>query len=256
MPNFQEYSKYYDLLYKDKKYKEESDYVIKKIKSFSANAQTILELGSGSGSHAHFFCDNSYQVTGIERSPEMVEQSLQKKINNFTPVVGDIVTTKLSNKFDVVISLFHVISYLNENQSLIDCFKNVHDHLNSEGVFIFDVWYSPAVYSQKPETRIKRLENSAIDVIRIAESEMISSKNVVNVNFEVIIKDKKTNQVQVLKELHPMRHFSIPEIEMLAKMTNFELIHSEEFLTEKKPSENTWGVCFILKKKDSISTPL
>ena len=45
-----------------------------------------------------------------------------------------------------------------------------------------------------------------------------------------------------------MRHFSIPEIALLAKTTHFELVHSEAFLTEENPSENTWGVCFILKK--------
>ena len=77
---------------------------------------------------------------------------------------------------------------------------------------------------------------------------MITSQNVVNVNFEVIIKNKKNLQSQTLNELHPMRHFSIPEIALLAKIANFELVHSEEFLTEKNPSENTWGVCFILKK--------
>ena len=248
MSNFKDYSTYYDLLYKDKDYKGESEYVIKKIKSFSAQAKSILELGSGSGSHAKYFCENGFDVTGIERSEEMVAQSLQKNIRGFNPTIGDIVTTSLPKKFDVVLSLFHVISYLTDNQSLIQCFENAHRHLNSDGIFIFDVWYSPAVYFQKPETRIKRLENSEIEIIRIAESVMITSQNVVNVNFEVIIKNKKNLQSQTLNELHPMRHFSIPEIALLAKIANFELVHSEEFLTEKNPSENTWGVCFVLKK--------
>lgn len=248
MSNFKDYSIYYDLLYKDKKYKAESDYVVKKIKSFSPDAKSILELGSGSGAHAKYFCENGFEVTGIERSQEMVAQSLQKNIAGFNPIVGDIVTTALPEKFDVVLSLFHVISYLTDNQSLIQCFENAHKHLNTSGIFIFDVWYSPAVYHQKPETRIKRLENSEIEIIRIAQSEMVTAQNVVNVNFEVIIKNKQNSQTQTLNELHPMRHFSIPEIALLAKTANFKLVHSEEFLTEKNPSENTWGVCFILKK--------
>ncbi len=248
MSNFKDYSTYYDLLYKDKDYKAESEYVIKKIKSFFPEAKSILELGSGSGSHAKYFCESGFEVTGIERSQEMVLQSLQKKIQGFNPIIGDIVTTSLPRKFDVVLSLFHVISYLTDNQSLIQCFENAHNHLNNGGVFIFDVWYSPAVYFQKPETRIKRLENSEIEVIRIAESEMLATQNVVNVHFEVIIKNKKNSQTKTLHELHPMRHFSIPEIALLAKTTHFELVHSEAFLTEENPSENTWGVCFILKK--------
>jgi hypothetical protein len=45
-----------------------------------------------------------------------------------------------------------------------------------------------------------------------------------------------------------MRHFSIPEIHMLASFTGFELLKAEEFLSGNEPSENTWGVNFILRK--------
>ena len=248
MSNFKAYSHYYDLLYNDKNYKVESDYIIKKIHSFSPDASSILELGSGSGSHASCFCATGFEVTGIERSPEMVAQSLQKNISGFTPIVGDIVATSLPKTFDVVLSLFHVISYLTATESVIQCFKNTNHHLKTKGIFIFDVWYSPAVYFQKPETRVKRLEDNDVTIVRIAESEMINEQNVVNVNFEVIIKDKNNSQTQTIHELHPMRHFSIPEIALLAELSGFELLLAEEFLTEKSPSNATWGVCFILKK--------
>lgn len=248
MANFQQYSKYYDLLYKDKNYKEESEYVIKKIKRFTPKATQILELGSGSGSHAHYFCEAGFEVIGVERSPEMVDLAKSKNISGFNPIIGDISSFELSQQFDVVLSLFHVISYLTDNKALIDCFKMVHQHLKSGGIFMFDIWYSPAVYHQKPETRIKRLENSIIEIIRLAESKTESAKNVVTVNFEVLIKDKITHNSETIREEHFMRHFSIPEIEMLAAFIGFEVLSAEEFLTENIPSENTWGVYFILKK--------
>lgn len=248
MANFQQYSKYYDLLYKDKNYQEESQYVIKKIKQYSPNAKQILELGSGSGSHAYYFCANGFEITGIERSHEMVNMAKSKNIAGFNPIIGDISAYQLPQKFDVAISLFHVISYLTENKSLIDCFKTTHNQLNTNGIFIFDIWYSPAVYHQKPETRIKRLENDEIEIVRLAESKMQSDKNVVAVNFEVLIKDKATRTFETITEEHLMRHFSIQEIKMLAAFTGFEVLLAEEFLTENSPSEDTWGVCFTLKK--------
>jgi SAM-dependent methyltransferase len=248
MANFQQYSKYYDLLYKDKKYKEESQYVIEKIKQFAPKATQMLELGSGSGSHAHYFCEAGFKVTGIERSPEMIAAAKTKNVVGFNPILGDISSFELPQQFDVAVSLFHVISYLTENTSLINCFKTVHQHLNPDGVFMFDVWYSPAVYHQKPETRIKRLENDTIEIVRLAESKMELDNNVVEVNFEVIIKDKATHTTESITEKHLMRHFSIPEIKMLAAFTGFEVVLTEEFLTENTPSEDTWGVCFLLKK--------
>jgi predicted TPR repeat methyltransferase len=248
MTNFKQYSKYYDLLYNDKNYKEESEYIIRKIKYFSPEATQILELGSGSGSHAHFFCANGFEVTGIERSHEMVNMAKSKNIVGFNPIIGDITSYHLPQQFDVALSLFHVISYLSENDSLIDCFKATHKQLNTNGIFMFDIWYSPAVYHQKPETRIKRLENDEIEVIRIAESKIASHQNTVEVNFEVIIKEKATHFTENINEKHLMRHFSVPEIKMLAAFTGFEVLLIEEFLTEKAPSEDTWGVFFILKK--------
>lgn len=248
MDNFSQYSKYYDLLYKNKNYKEESDYVMKKIIAINPNATQILELGSGSGSHAHFFCEAGYQVSGIDRSETMVKLANEKNIEGFSAVCDDISSFKLSEKFDVALSLFHVISYLTENKSLIDCFKTVYQHLKKDGVFMFDIWYSPAVYHQKPETRIKRLEDDKVEIIRLAESRTESEKDLVSVNFEVLIKDKITFKTETVVEEHLMRHFSIPEIKMLAEFTGFEVLLVEEFLTEKKPTQDTWGIFFLLKK--------
>ena len=126
--------------------------------------------------------------------------------------------------------------------------KGLNKNLNTNGIFIFDVWYTPAVYFQKPETRIKRMSNENISVLRIAESDMVFNENVVNVNFEVIVKEKKSSVINIINEIHPMRHFSFPEIDLLAKLCGFSIINAEEFLTSNIPSVNTWGVCFILKK--------
>jgi len=249
MSNFKAYSNYYDLLYKDKNYKAESDYVVATLKEFYPDVKTIIELGCGSGSHANYICKNDLELTGIERSEEMANVAKAKNIKGFNALVADISNYPLlDKKYDAAISLFHVISYLTDNPSLINCFSRTHQNLKVGGLFLFDVWFTPAVYSQKPETRVRHLEDENTKITRIAQSTSNAIKNVVEVNFEVIIQDKKTNNINVLNEVHPMRHFSIPEIELLATQTGFEVLKIEEFLTKNKPSNETWGVCFILKK--------
>jgi hypothetical protein len=54
--------------------------------------------------------------------------------------------------------------------------------------------------------------------------------------------------MQTTTETHPMRHFSLPEIDLLASMCGFECISAEEFLSGKTAGEDTWGVCVTLKK--------
>ncbi len=247
--NFQDqYSRYYELLYKDKNYEAESDYVLQLIKTLNPAAVSILELGSGTARHAEFFCKADYRVTGIEQSAEMASIAVSKGIKGFTSKVGDIAFFNLESKFDVAVSLFHVISYLTTNEKLVACFRSVNEHLQPGGIFIFDVWYTPAVFHQMPEPRVKYMEDDSCRIIRHASPEMRWNENVVDVKYDIEIEDKSSGNKEYFSETHPMRHFSIPEIELLAVHTHFKLIRAEEFLTAKKPGTDTWGVCFILQK--------
>ena len=207
--------------------------------------KTILEFGSGTGGHGLILKKMGYSIYGIERSKQMVKEA---KMQGFPCEQGDIINFKIDKKFDVVISLFHVISYINDNESLENVFRNASNHLDTGGLFIFDVWYSPAIYNLKPEIRVKKVENDEISVIRLAEPKIHINLNVVDVNYTIIVKDKRKDKWIEFQERHPMRHFSIPEIRLLATFTGFELLKSEEFLTGNEPSENSWGVNFILKK--------
>lgn len=243
------YSRYYDLLYKDKDYEREAAYVARQVRSIKPKAKSLLELGSGTANHASLLCKEGFTITGIERSEEMAKESERKEIPGFTPLVADISLFEAGQKFDGAIALFHVLSYLTTNESLISCFETTHRHLNKEGLFMFDVWYTPAVYFQKPETRIKKMENEDWDITRLAEAEILYNENVVNVNYEIILRNKATSQTEIYKEKHPMRHFSIPEIGFLARSTGFKMLKAEEFQTGNTPGPGTWGVCFILQKQ-------
>jgi SAM-dependent methyltransferase len=241
---------YYDLLYAEKDYAGEAGYVTKIIATLKPGAKEIVELGCGTGNYSEHFCTRGFKVTGIEQSAGMVDVAQSKSIEGFLPLVESIATFNLPKKFDVAVSLFHVISYLTTNADIVSCFKQVSNHLNKDGIFIFDVWYTPAVYSQKPETRIKRVENEDIKITRIAESTLLYQQNTVNVNYEIIILSKADNQSQLLKESHLMRHFSTPEIKLFAELAGFTMIQSEEFLTANEPGASTWGVCYVLQKHD------
>lgn len=246
--NFNLYSQYYDLLYQDKDYALETQYIEKLIKHYRPLSTSILELGSGTGKHANLFSKGGYHVFGIERSAEMVDIANRNKFDNVRFKLADISTFAVDEQFDVALSLFHVISYLTSSENLINTFQNVHKHLDRNGLFIFDVWHSPAVHALVPEKRIKQLSDENISVIRNANPTIYTERNVIEVNYDIKVTDLKSGTKNTFTEKHPMRHFSRPEIELLAYATKFEILHSEEFLTQADPSENTWGVCYILKK--------
>lgn len=248
MKNFQAYSRYYEALYREKDYKYEANYVMNLIRSFNPEATKIIELGCGTGKHAETFCENGFSVIGLDQSSNSVAIAKEKRISGFLPLEADITAYNLDTTFDVALSLFHVVSYLTTNEKLLSCFQTTCLHLKKGGLFLFDIWYSPAVYCQQPETRIKRISADNLSITRLAEPILNYNKNVVDVHYEVIIKDQNTGLAETFTEQHPMRHFSWPEIELVASQTGFNLLHAEEFGTGKIPGKDTWGVCFILQK--------
>ncbi|MDP3028836.1 MAG: class I SAM-dependent methyltransferase [Deltaproteobacteria bacterium] len=69
---FSNYARYYDLLYRDKDYAAEAEYVAGLIRKFHPSAESILELGSGTGKHALLLARKGFEVHGVELSEEMI----------------------------------------------------------------------------------------------------------------------------------------------------------------------------------------
>jgi SAM-dependent methyltransferase len=243
---FEAYSHYYDLIYQDKDYKIEFEYINSLLSRFNINNGSILEFGSGTGKHGCLFAKAGYTVHGIDLSAEMIAKAQRYK--GFSCEQGDITSINLGKNYNLILSLFHVINYQVKNQQLQAVFANASRHLNSGGLFIFDFWYSPAVYHKKPQIRVKRVKNKKIEITRIAEPEVYPNENKVNVNYTIFIKDLTTGFIQTLKEVHQIRHLNLLEINILSDIHGFTIINAEEFITGKVLSEETWGACVVLKK--------
>lgn len=243
---FDLYARYYDLFYRDKNYEAEAVYVDKLLRRFGVTGGDLLEFGSGTGKHGRLLGERGYRVFGIERSAEMVARATATA--GFQSKQGDIRETRLGRTFSAVLSLFHVVSYQVTNDDARAVFVRAREHLEKGGLFIFDVWYAPAVFAQRPEVRIKRFSDGALQFTRLAEPVHVVNENRVDVQYTIIAQDTDSGRCETFKEIHPMRYFSLPEIDLLAADAGFERIGAEEFLSGAAPGESAWGVCIILRR--------
>ena len=243
---FDAYGRYYDLLYHDKDYVAEVAYIDGLLDRYGIAGRELLEFGSGTGKHARLLAISGYRVTGVERSAEMIEQALPFPGVSYQQ--GDIRTVRLGRTFDAVLSLFHVMSYQTTNADVEAVFARAAEHLGAGGLFVFDVWYSPAVHAQRPAVRVKRLSGDGVEITRLAEPELYPNDNRVDVHYTIFARDTTTGAVHTLTETHPMRHFSLPELDLLAVGAGFERLRAEAFLTGDPPSEASWGLCLVLRK--------
>ena len=175
----------------------------------------------------------------LDSGPELAERMSFSK--------GDIRSVKVDGHFDVVLSLFHVMSYLATNADLQAAIATAKSHLKPGGIFIFDCWYGPAVLTDRPAVRVKELEDNEIAVTRIAEPVIYANENLVDVNYHIFIRDKSDQSVQELKETHRMRYLFKMELEFLLQDAGMSILEQKEWMTGREPGFDTWGVCFVVR---------
>jgi SAM-dependent methyltransferase len=254
--NFQEnYAQYYDLMYQGKDYVGEVNYVLELLNKHQPNLNSILELGSGTGGHALILAEKGYQIDGVDLSFEMLKiannrrQGLSQDVaSRVNFIEGDVRTVHTGKKYDAVISLFHVMSYQVSNEDINATFETAKTHLKPGGIFLFDCWYGPGVLSELPSTRIKRIEDEYTSVVRISEPSIFPHDNLVEVNYEFFIKNKKTLKQTNFKESHNMRYLFQPEIKLFLKSQALEYIECCREMNSSNLCLNSWSVYFVAKR--------
>jgi SAM-dependent methyltransferase len=256
MKAFGSYSEYYDLLYVDKDYLGEVSFVEDLIEKYAPGAKTILDLGCGTGRHALYLAEK-YSMTGVDQSEDMLKKARairdagEGRTSSLDFHHGDIRSFRLNKQFDTVISLFHVMSYQTTDDDLAAAFRTARIHLKPGGVFIFDCWYGPAVLTDRPVVRTKRLENDRIELVRTAEPVLYPNENTVAVKYRMEVREKGSTKVEEIIETHKMRYWFMPEIVSKLRNGGFEVFETGEWMTRKQPGFESWSVYFVAENTES-----
>jgi SAM-dependent methyltransferase len=249
---FDEYARYYDLLYSDKDYPGEVDYVLARIKRGGVDPQSVLDLGCGTGRHAVEMANRGIRVCGVDLSEPMIRIAQSKVASRSKSAAGgirfshaDIRYLDLIQTFDAVVCLFHVLSYQTTNDDLKAVFAVARRHLRPGGIFLFDFWYGPAVLTLRPQTRDKVLEDDVLRVRRHSTPTLSPPENLVQVDFDLDLFNKQTHQTTAIRESHRMRYLFLPEIQNFTRDAGLEFLSACEWLTDMAPGLESWSVACI-----------
>jgi SAM-dependent methyltransferase len=248
MSVFELYAQYYDDTYSDKDYVSEAKFVDRLLQEFQPGAKSILDLGCGTGTHAFRLAEMGYTVQGVDNSPSMIEVAERRREQLPVEVQqrvaftqADIRRASLPDRYDAVISLFHVFSYQITDDDVRLSLNTASRHLTAGGVFLFDFWYGPAVLRSPPQTRVKRIESEKLKIVRVTEPTLQPNENVVDVEFLFFVMGKDI-KFREFWETHRMRYFFLPELESFLDDAGFTPRHKLEWLTRKVPSTSSWSV--------------
>jgi SAM-dependent methyltransferase len=236
------------VLYKEKNYEAECDFLEEIFHHYSKQPiKRVLDLGCGTGSHALPLVQRGYTVHGVDRSAEIISIAKQKsQSQGFADHVqfetADIRNVTLHTTFDAVICMFAVLGYQISNDDLFATLQNARKHLKPKGLFICDFWYGPAVLVQRPTERIKTIHEGNDRLIRVAQPEMDTQKNVVTISYH-LLRLRGLQLIEETQEVHQMRYLFQPEIDFMMKQAGLDLIQFCPFMElEKTPDEGIWNV--------------
>ena len=245
--NFNRYAEYYNLIYDRKNYSKEADFIDKIIRKNNPTSKTLCDLGCGTGKYSICLENKGYSVLGIDLSEEMIRIAKNYEHKNLIFLEGNIINFSLKRSFDVIVAMFDVVSYINSNDDFLKMLSSVRGHLNEEGIFIFDFWYGPGVLTNLPEIRYKEFKNDNILIKRISRPKVEYSSNIVDVEFDLFVFDKKNKFIEHINEIHKMRYFFKVELEYLIK-TVFPNCVIEFTNWENNPEITTpWHTICIIK---------
>lgn len=245
MPFSRSYADVYDAIYSDKAYAAECDLIENVLgRHVPSKVRAILDLGCGTGGHAIRLASRGYDVTGVDRSAEMLRHAASKAVSTGVAVrliEGDLRTVEIGELFDVVLLMFAVMSYQTTNDEVLAALRSAHRHLRPGGVVIFDVWYGPGVLTDTPGNRTKLLTTAAGTISRAASAELDSRRHLCRVHYEL-----SAESGDRAVETHDMRYFFPLELELFLELAELRLISLSPFGSlDEKPSTGTWNVLVV-----------
>ena len=243
--SFEDYAEYYDLIYKDKDYEKEVDF-IEEIFENTHKPKKILEVGCGTGNYTKILLERGHGVTAVDISGDMLKIAREKCTCKF--IEGDIRNITINEKFDACIAMFAVMGYVTENSDIIKALNNIRKHLRPNGIFIFDVWNGLAVMRFLPEQRIKEMENDEIKIIRVAIPNLMAFEHICEVTYKLLILNKKDNTSAEINEKHVVRFYFPQEMTHYLEGAGFEVLKICPFLDlNDEVDEDVWNITVIAR---------
>jgi len=241
---FGEYADFYDAFYRNKSYAAEAGFVHGLIQEHVRRTKpSILDFGCGTGKHACEMAVFGYSVLGVDRSEHMIRQAQERAAgrSDLEFVVGDIRDKQMDRKFDAVVSLFHVISYLPADEDLRSVFLNARRHLLDGGVFLFDFWHGPAVLKDPPVQRERTVDCGECRITRIAIPRIRKDENVVEITYKFLVVSLSGGETKSFEETHVMRFLFPEELEVMAKDCGLRLIRTGTWLEKGPARDDNWN---------------
>lgn len=201
MSIYDEHPVVYDKLYEDMKdYEWEAHQVLDVVPT---DSDSLVNFGCGTGLHDQYFAEE-LAVVGVDASDAMLDVA-EDKNPGAQYVKGDITSAMVGESFDVVVTLFGVLSYLDDVEDLERAVQNMARHLEEDGVLVLDYVEPRRNQFEEGPMQPYTYREDALSVARTGVTEIPAEDELVLRYHTVVATD---SGVEAFSEVHSLRQFA------------------------------------------------
>ena len=249
------YSEYYDLIYHDKDYEKECDYIESLFARYSGRkTKTILELGAGTGAYTIPMGERGYKVLATDISAPMLElaraKARKKRLTGLLSFeVSDMRQVRSRETFDACMCMFAAIDYLPSLSDVEMTFKSAWRRLRPKGLFVFDFWNGEAVLKVGPSQRFKVVRERNTTLIRLATPSLDLRAKSCGIHYTTFVIEGHELKHE-FSEHHKVRYLFLDEVRRVLANSGFDLLSLHPFLSPgKKVSARDWNVTAVASRQ-------
>ncbi|KAG7354146.1 type 11 methyltransferase [Nitzschia inconspicua] len=279
----------YDLAFGYRNYEEEVEFLIEQHQLLHDGKapQRVLELAAGPARHCLTALQQSYvpAATALDVSSEMKEYALElaeealKDVTALEYVTADMTNFVLDTRFDSAWILLGSLQHLTTNEQVLSCLQCIHNVLEKDGTLIVELPHPREIFSLVECTRngweiplededgntsgeLKIVwgdDNDDFDPIRQVRQFTISMELIENDkdgdDDTKLTKSSRLGTIQSVREVVPMRHFTSQEMDVLARISGFEVVSLHGALArgvDVNDDDEAFRLVCVLQKKGKV----
>ncbi len=221
----------------DVDYKNWANYLTK---FFKDSDSKVLDLGCGTAKLTNEFFLKGYDVTAVDDSLAMLNIAWNNYNNKFTILNQDMRYLDLKQKFDIIMSNCDVFNYITNTNEFNKVLRNVYNHLEETGKFIFDISSS---YKLKEIIGNNTFFEDTDDLTYIWSNEL--KDDIVNMEITFFQYDNSFVCYKRYDEHHTQRAWKISEIKKMLVGNGFMVEQILDFYSSNAPSDLSERILFI-----------
>ena len=140
MDAYTSFARVYDLFMDNVPYEEWCAFLCKMLAQHGITDGPVLDLGCGTGKMTRLMSEQGYDMTGIDNAAEMLQiAAMEPGEVPILYLLQDMQDLELDGCVRAVYSVCDCVNYVLDEEELQQAFSRVHEYLEEDGVFIFDV---------------------------------------------------------------------------------------------------------------------